>query len=183
MEKSVYKYSAESGLWAGACLAVMGFCMMFSQRHAGAGLLFFVLLLVFPFLLGRGMRDMAMTDPRYRKFSAMWLYGIYTIIFGVLVSSLITGFYVTVLNPGFAHDYFVQCIDTLRNAEGAAGGINMRYADYVEELLEARMLPTGMEMIVSAAWLTCFSGSLLSLFVALVVSRTGSVARRDALTK
>ena len=41
----------------------------------------------------------------------------------------------------------------------------------MEQAIEKRLLPNGMEFVSSLAWATCFCGSILSLILALLLSR------------
>lgn len=172
-EKSIYSYAAESGLPAGFFMTVMAACMMFGFRYEILNLVFLVLAVVFPVLLGRMMVALARREPRFGKFSALWLYGIYTVIFGVLVSSLFSGFYMTVVEPGFVRTYAEGVLE-MASRSGTAGA----NVELLQSIMDARMLPTGMDVVVSTAWTTAFSGSLLSALLAFFVSRGSRAGRK-----
>lgn len=177
MDKSVYKYAAEAGLPVGIYLTAMSMCLLLSLRFPVLPVFVGPLALFFPFLLARLMKRMAVACPGYGKFSALWLFGIYTVIFGTLICSLVSGVYLTLIEPGFIGSYVTSAIATLEASPQAS-----EYSDTVDlmrQALEARMLPTGMEFVSSMAWLTCFAGSMLSLVIAAIIGKTQSRKAAD----
>lgn len=171
MNKSVYKYAAESGVPVGIYLTAMSACFLLSLKIPLLPLVILPLALGFPFLLGRYMRRVAAAEPKYARFASLWLYGIYTVIFGVLICSLISALWLVFADPGFLHEYIVRTIAEMESLPDAA-----RYAestDIMREALEQGLVPSGTQFVASMAWLTSFGGSVLSLFLAWGVSSRG----------
>jgi hypothetical protein len=169
LNKSVYKYAAEAGLPAGLYLTVMSACVLLSLRVEFLPTLILPLLIGFPFLLGYGMRRMARTEPSYMKFSALWLFGIYTVIFGTLICSFFSGVYLLFVDPGFVHAYVERAI-----ADVEASPVSSQYeatTAIMRDALDSHILPNGMQFVATMGWFTCFFGSVLSMVLAMVVSR------------
>lgn len=176
MNKSVYKYAAEAGLPVGIYLTAMSACFLLSLKAPSLPMLILPLAIGFPFLLGYYMRRMLRTSPEYCKISALWLCGIYAVIFGTLICSLFSGIYLTLVEPGFVSLYVEDAIATIESSPMAA-----QYESttaLMRRALEARVLPSGMEFVTSMGWFTCFIGSILSLVLAVIIS--SSAKRRTA---
>lgn len=167
MTKSVYKYAAEAGLPVGVYLTAMSACLLLSLRIESLPVFMPLLALGFPFLLAYYMRRMARQEPAYSKFSALWLCGIYSVIFGTLICSLFSGIYLTVIDPGFIHSYIANALVEIESSPAA--GEYAATTDMMRRALDGRMLPGGMQFVASMGWLTCFAGSMLSLVLALML--------------
>lgn len=165
--KSIYKYSSEAGLPAGLYLTAMSACVFLSIKVPVLPMLFLLLLAGFPFFLSYLMMRLKREEPTYSKFSALWLFGIYTVIFGTLICSLFSGVYLTLINPSFLNDYVADALATIE-----ASPMSGQYAetsDMMRRALDEHLLPGGMQYVVSMAWFTCFSGSMLSMILALIL--------------
>lgn len=170
MSKSVYKYSAESGLPVGLYLTAISFCFLLSLDVPFLPLLIMPLVFGFPFLLGWQVRRMAVAEPSYRKVSALWLCGIYSVIFGSMICALFSALYLVFVNPSFLEQYVVNALSVIE-----ASPVAPEYADEITMMhraLDMRMIPGGMQFVASVGWLTCFAGSLLSLAIAFILSRS-----------
>lgn len=163
MSKSVYKYASEGGVPVGMCLTAMSACFLLSLRHDMLLLAIPLLGLLVPWLMVRTMRTMAEEEPSYGKFAPLWLCGIYTVIFGTLICSLLSGLWLSFVDPGFITAYVENAIEVMRQAPGTQYEQTVRV---MEQALERHMLPNGMELVASLGWTTCFAGCLLSLALA-----------------
>lgn len=171
MNKSIYKYAAEAGIPVGLYLSAMSASLFLSLNYELFNTILFLLIPGFPVMLWYRLRRIATEEPSYMKFSALWLGGIYTVIFGTLICSLLSGIYLMFIHPGFVGEYVLSALSTIESSPSAS-----EYAvttDMMHEALEAHMLPSGMEFVSTMGWLTCFIGSLLSLISAYFISRAG----------
>lgn len=169
MNKSVYKYAAEAGVPIGIYLTMMSACVVFSLYNEYLPLLLLPLIVGFPFFTGWLMARVGKAEPAYRNISSLWLSGIYMVIFGTLICTLVTALYLRYVDPGFIHAYWVNTIVTLEKGPMAA-----EYAETVrvmKEAIKARMLPSAMEFVSTIAWTTCFLGSVMSLVIACILCR------------
>lgn len=168
--KSIYKYASEAGLPAGLYLTLMSACMLLSVKLPALPLLILPLGLGFPILLWYLMRKISREEPAYNKFTSLWLGGIYTVIFGCLICMFLSAFYIMIFEPNFVYVYVNNALEAVESS-----GMAHHYADSIEMMrnaMAAHILPSGLEFLSSMAWLTCFVGSLLSLVIAFIMSRT-----------
>ncbi len=167
MKKSIYQYAAESGIPVGIYLCMMSGCLLLSIKYTMLGTLLFPLAIGFPLILGFMMKQIAKKEPEYLKIPALWLAGIYIVIFGSIICMLFSAAYITFANPGFVYEYVSAAIDTIENSP-----VKDQYANtaaLMRDAIDARILPTGTEFVATMGWTTCFTGSLLSLLIAAII--------------
>lgn len=169
MNKSIYKYAAEAGIPVGIYLSVMSACLLLSLKVDILPMLIFPLAIGFPFLLARIMRGIARQQPAYLKVSALWLAGIYSVIFGSLICTFLSALYLTFVEPSFVSAYVANAIATIESSPMAAE--YEATTSLMREAMDSHMLPSGIEFISTMAWCTCFSGSILSLILAFFIVR------------
>lgn len=176
-KKSIYKYASEAGLPAGLYLTLMSACVLMSIKFPALPMLLLPLGIGFPFVLWVLLKKIVKAEPSYNKFSALWLGGIYTVIFGTLICLFLSGLYVVFVEPGFVHLYITNAIEAVESTPMAGNyeaSIRM-----MREALEAHLLPSGLEFLTTMAWTTCFCGSILSLIIALLMSKGGRRVTRQ----
>lgn len=175
-KKSIYKYASEAGVPVGLYLTLMSACVLLSVKIPALPMLLLPLGIGFPFLLWSRLRKISREEPGYNKFSSLWLGGIYSVIFGSLICLFISALYIVFGEPYFVHQYVSNALMAIENspmaAEYEATVLMMR------EALDAHILPSGLEFLTTMAWFTCFAGSLLSLVLALIMSRSGSLYKK-----
>ena len=178
-KKSIYKYASEAGVPAGLYLTLMSMCVLLSVKIPALPLLLLPLILGFPLILWMLVRKISREEPSYNKFSSLWLGGIYTVIFGSLICMFVSAFYLVMFEPNFVNLYISNALDAVENSSMAG-----EYASSIElmhEAVEAHILPSGLEFLTSMAWFTCFVGSILSLIIALIMSKSGRKVTREGL--
>lgn len=169
-KKSIYKYASEAGLPAGLYLTLMSACLLLSVKMPALPILLLPLALGFPVVLWFLMRRIIQAEPSYNKFSSLWLGGIYTVIFGTMICMFLSALYIVGIEPGFVHLYVSQALEAMEASPMASE--YQATTTLIHEALEAHILPTGLEFITTIAWFTCFSGSIISLILAFIMSRT-----------
>lgn len=170
-KKSIYKYASESGIPAGLYLTIMSACFLMSIKFPVLPMLLLPLAIGFPFVLWALMRRIIKEEPGYLKISSLWLGGIYTMIFGTLICMFFSGMYLVFIEPGFVGQYVNNAIEIVASSPMAP-----EYEETIEIMqraLDAHILPSGMEFLSTMGWLTCFLGSIVSLGIAFVMTRTG----------
>lgn len=170
-KKSIYKYAAEAGVPAGLYLTLMSACLLLSIRIPSLPMLLLPLAIGFPFILWGLLSKVCREEPTYRKFSSVWLGGIYTIIFGTLICTFLSALYVMGIEPGFVGLYVQNAIDTVESSPMSAD--YQSTVTLMREALNAHILPSSMEFLITMAWFTCFTGSILSMIIAFIMSRAG----------
>ena len=170
-KKSIYMYAAEAGVPTGMYLTLMSACFLLSIKMPALPMLLLPLAIGFPFLLWGLMKRIIKEEPGYNKFSSVWLGGIYTVIFGCLICLLLSALYVTFFEPNFVSLYVRNALEVLEasemSAEYEASILLMR------EAMDAHLLPSSIEFLTTMGWFTCFSGCIISLFISLLMTRTG----------
>lgn len=170
-KKSIYKYASEAGLPAGLYLTLMSACLLLSVKIPALPMLILPLGITFPFVLWALMKKIIREEPSYNKFSSLWLGGIYTVIFGTLICMFLSSIYIVFIEPGFVHMYVDNALSAVE-----ASGMAEQYESSIalmREAMDAHILPSGLEFLTSMAWFTCFGGSILSLILALIMSKGG----------
>lgn len=170
-KKSIYKYASECGVSVGLYLTLMSACVLMSIKIPALPLLLLPLILCLPIILWVNLRKIVKADPTYNKFASLWLGGIYTIIFGTLICTFLSALYIFFIEPNFVYQYVTNALTAVEMSPMAS-----EYESTValmREAMEAHILPSGFEFVTTMAWFTCFSGSLLSLVIALLMSYLG----------
>lgn len=178
-KKSIYKYASEAGVPAGLYLTIMSACMLMSIKIPILPTLLLPLSIGFPVVLWMLLRKIGKQEPTYMKFSTLWLGGIYTVIFGTLICLFLSAIYVLMIEPNFVNLYFTNAIDSIE-----ASGMATQYEasiSIMKNAMQEGILPSGLEFLTSMAWFTCFSGCIISLVIALFMSRTKNVTGEAAV--
>lgn len=174
--KSVYKYAAEAGVPMGIYMIAISACFLLSLRFETLQMFIFPLVICFPFILGFMMRRLVKREPVYHKFSPLWLFGIYSVIFGTLICMLFSSVYLVFVDPGFISGYMTHAIEIIEALPTA--GDYASTLDMMHKALDSHMLPNGTQFVTTMGWFTCFAGSILSLILALIISRGSSSGKR-----
>lgn len=168
-KKSIYKYASEAGLPLGIYLSAMSACLLLSVKFTILPMLILPLAIGFPVLLWMQMRKIVREEPAYNKFSSLWLGGIYSIIFGTLICMFLSALYIVFLEPDFVLKYVNNALEAVESSPMAA-----QYEESIQLMrnaIDAHVLPDGLEFLTTMGWFTCFCGSLLSMIVAVIMSK------------
>ncbi|MCH5227559.1 MAG: DUF4199 domain-containing protein [Muribaculaceae bacterium] len=176
-KKSIYKYASEAGLPAGLYLTLMSACMLLSIKVPALPVLILPLGIGFPILLWSLMKKISREEPAYNKFSSLWLGGIYTVIFGTMICMFLSALYIVLVEPSFVHLYVNNALIAVESSPLA--GEYEASIEMMRKAIDAHVLPSGLEFLTTLAWFTCFCGSILSLFLALLMSRSGKKVTRE----
>lgn len=173
--KSVYKYAAESGVPVGLYLICISTCFLLSLKVGLLQMLILPLVIGFPFLLGYRMKRLANMEPQYNRFYPLWLFGIYSVIFGTLICMLYSSLYLVFIDPSFISNYVAESIEGIKALPSSE-----HYEATIEVLqkaIDSHMLPSGTQFVTSMGWFTAFGGAMMSLVLALVISRMSAKKR------
>ncbi|MCH5240626.1 MAG: DUF4199 domain-containing protein [Muribaculaceae bacterium] len=176
-KKSIYKYASETGVPMGLYLTLMSGCLLMSVKFQFLLMLLMPLSIGFPFVLWWQMKRILREESSYNKFSSLWLGGIYTVIFGTLICMFLSAIYVVFVEPNFVGLYFTQAIEAVESSPLA--GEYEATVELMRNAMEAHILPSGLEFLTTMGWLTCFTGCILSLFIALLMNRGNKSVTRQ----
>lgn len=164
-DKSIYRRGAEDGGVFGAYLIVLFFMSIFSINSPLLSWLALLMMIGVPFLIyrfiGRGRR----LTPRYNFFSAYWMHGIIIFVCGALIQSVVTFIYLRFINPMFIPNLLTDTAETLRQI-GTADASQL--ASMFDSIVKLGQVPTPMSIVTSTIWSVSFSGSILSLIIAVI---------------
>ncbi len=173
---SIFHLAARAGLPIGLILTFMSACMLFSIHYPSLPLALVGVILI-PICLVSYMRRIATRLPIYNKFVPLWLFAMYSIIFGTLICTLLSALYVTFFEPDFINVYIDTTMAQLNdNLTGELLQAHQHNIDLINMARERHLLPSALEFISSLAWSTAFFGTLLSIPLALIAVRRRRVA-------
>lgn len=171
---SIYYLASKAGVPVGMMLTAMSACFIFSRQAPSLSIVMMLIFLSIPGFMTFKMRMVAREYPEFRKLAALWVYGIYSFIFGTLICALLTAGYLLLVEPGFLYNYMSETVEGLSRSPLAT-----EYSEQITVMrraLEQNLVPSPMEFVISIGWATCFGGSVLSLPLAAIVSRkTGTM--------
>lgn len=164
--QSVYRLGAEDGLIMGPLMAVTVLLMGATAYIPGLFFLATAAMIAVPsvafLLLARAHR----ARPNMSTFSALWLQGICMFFFGSLIMAVAAYAGMRWLCPTFISDQ----IDAVVSVYGSVDNADARaIAATLQKAAEARSLPTPIEVSLEMIYMAVFSGSLLSMVLALIV--------------
>lgn len=174
--KSVYAQAASAGLPMGALLCGTAACFLFSLRWPAVSIGVFPLLCCTIVLLYKKMRRLAAAEESYRRVSTLWLFGIYTFVFGSLIAALFSAVVLIFVEPGFIGRYLMESVAQVEASPMAAELAEQ--TALMRRALDAGILPSESQFVSTMGWLTAFGGSMLSLLMAALVG--GRYAAADS---
>lgn len=125
-----------------------------------------VLMLSVPFVIYSYQRRSYLRDNGHTILSSLWVEGITTFFCGSLLSGIIQVIYLKWIDPGFILSQMQQMI-TLYRDSGLQNGTEL--ADLLQQLIDNHAVPSAISIVIEMIWLAVFSGSLLSVLMALLV--------------
>lgn len=170
-QKSVFRLGAECGLPMGCYLSVMSVASVFADRLPMLGLVVMVMLFATPLVIWYFQRRYWRESEGMAEYSAMWMLGILTMIYGALITGLVTWCVVEWGRPDFLYDQLQNAIDAYRKMPELK---NNEILDVMQKAIDTNALPSTIEMVSNMFWLTAFGGSLVSAVTA-AFARIGRV--------
>jgi hypothetical protein len=163
---SVYKRGADDGLKLGIIMIVQFVTAAYSLKIAMLGFVALALTIAVPFIVYHMIKRDYLRYPNMQFFSALWMHGIAIFIFGSIL--LAAGMYVFLrfIEPDFIIDNLHTAIAVYRSL-GVDEATQM--ADAMQMIIDKHLVPTAISFAMTSIWSVVFSGSMLSLFLALLV--------------
>ncbi len=164
---SPYRYGADQGLYFGLyliCFYTCGLLNMTSPNllySLGAMALFMGV----PFLIYRWLRRTYVASRGRLPLSALWMQGIVIFICGTLIAALALVIYLKFINPTFIVDQMRVLIEMYSSMDWERG---QEAADMLQTLIDMKLVPSAMSVVMETVWLGVFSGSILSLLMGLL---------------
>jgi hypothetical protein len=163
---SVYKRGADDGLRLGIFMIASFLSAAYSVHIPVLGLLAFALAIAVPFVVYHFIKRDYLKYPEMGFFSAMWMHGIAAFFFGSILLAAVMYVFLRFIEPNFV-------IDNLRSAISIYRSLNMaeatEMANSLQLLIDKHLVPSAISFAVTSIWSVVFSGSMLSLLIALLV--------------
>lgn len=163
---SVYKRGADDGFRVGLFMIALFFAAVYSMHVPVLGFLAFAMMIAVPFIVYRLMKRDYVRYPNMQFFSALWMHGISIFFFGSILLAAAVYVFLRFMNPTFIVDNLRVAIDVYRSLEVPEAN---EIADSLQMMIDKHMLPTAISLAISSIWSVVFSGSMLSLLLALLV--------------
>lgn len=169
-ERSIYRRGADNGLLLGLYFCIMFAFVVVGERVEAAGIVSTLMMFGVPFLVYRFLRKTFVEQRGLTMFSALWTQGIIAFAGAGLVLSVAVYVYIRFLDPDIVLRQVEKLIDLYSEA-------NTPRADemltVLQNMRDMHLYPTAREIIIQLELLSVFSGSILSMLMALLVRMRG----------
>ncbi len=162
----MYQRSAEHGAVFGIYLTVIFLAMTAGVTNQAFSVLVMLLMCGVPLLVYRWLRKFYVRQNGMTDFSALWMEGIATFFFGGVLSSFFAFVYMQAIDPGFIERMMKLSIEAYRQNPWAGGE---EIAQGLQTAVEQHLLPSAISIVFDVMWLIMFTGSLLSMVLAMIV--------------
>lgn len=167
-KKSIARYAMEYGVYFGLYLIVKFVLMTFSLNNFIANFFSEILLIAIPFVLYYIMRHYKKQEGGKVNFSQLWMFGIFLFFFASLLSGVAEYIYYRYINPTFIEMQMSAVLDLIEHMTQTQ---ESEMLQIMREGLAKGGAPSPIEMVFQTIWANVFLGSLLSIIIALIVSR------------
>ncbi len=170
--RSVYLRGAEDGLKMGPLLALTVVFIGMAYYTPWLFLPALVGIIAVPSLTYILLTRSFIEDERRSSLSALWLHGICAFFFGGLFMALVAYIGMRWVKPSFIADQFRTVIEVYSSAPSADA---RDFAAALQKAVDARALPTPIEMALELLYGAVLTGSILSLILSLIIRRRRNV--------
>lgn len=165
--RSVYSWGAEAGITVGVAMTATFLLMVMSSKVAWLSLVTPLLLLYIPYMVWLLLRKRWINGDISTQFSAAWLYGICTFLFGAIILAL--GIYI-ILSRMFPDWVITQM--SLTASLLAEKPDTVELSRQITELILTGRLPSAISIAMSMMWFVGFTGSLWSMLFAAIITNS-----------
>lgn len=165
-EKSVWKSSAESGVFFGIYLSATFLSFIYSTSAPIISLLGLALFFGTPIVLAVLMHRYHMSHPATSSFTSVCMYGTGTFLFGSLIWAALAFVVLEYIEPGFITSQATQALALYESTP------EMKELDFTKALraaIENKELPTPIDFCMQMVWMSISIGMFLSLFITPIV--------------
>lgn len=160
---SVFKRGAEFGVPMGLFMTTISLSSIFADRVPMLGFVVIFLLIAGPWLLWRFQRRYLMEEGGMAEYAALWMLGILMVIYGALITGLVTWAVLQWVRPGYIYEQTQTMIDLYSAMPEFK---DSELLTVLRKAIDAGALPSPIEMVMNMFWLVTFSGSVLSAVTA-----------------
>ena len=175
-KKSIYQRAAEWGVPFGLYLACAAMPYIFSDYFPPLSFLFIIMVLGLPFIVGFFQRRKFIEDDGFTEYAGLWMLGIMLFLLGTLVASLIVYLVLQYFRPTFMYDQAQVIINAYKDMPEMKNSDMLRV---IKRMVDEKLMPSPIEVVMNMYWLITFSGSLLSAITAWPAQRAIKKSRRN----
>lgn len=165
-KKSIYARGADCGLWLGLCFIALFLLAAASLRMPLLNIFVLAIGVFVPVLSYRFLRRTHVEAHGLTTFSALWMQGIVMFACGALLMGAVAYLYMKVINPRFIAEVVQSGIEYYSSVGTPACD---EVADELNKIIKLNMLPRVGDVVLMYIWATVFSGSILSMLLAVMV--------------
>lgn len=161
--RSIYERAAGDGAWLGAYFVVLFGLSVASVRLPLLNIVVLAMALLVPFIAYRYLRRTYVDSHGLASYSALWMQGILTFGCASLIFSTASYIFMRWIYPGFILDTLKMGVEFYRSQPSGAA-----IADEFQAVIDHRQAPSPVTVAIMWLWLGTFTGSMLSMVLALV---------------
>lgn len=169
-ERSIYRRGADNGLLLGLYFCIMFAFVVAGERVEAVGIVSTLMMFGVPFLVYRFLRKTFVEQRGLTMFSALWTQGIIAFAGAGLVLSLAVYIYIRFLDPGIVLRQVEKLIEIYSEANTPRAG---EMLTVLQNMRDMHLYPSAREIIIQLELLSVFSGSILSMLMALLARMKG----------
>lgn len=162
---SPYQLGARRGASLGLALCVMFFAGIYSEAVPLLGIVSALIFIGVPFWIYRCLRSTYVADKGLTALSGLWMQGIVIFGGGSVILALVSTVYMKWVEPDFVINMIYRAIDTYSSIDDPQ---SEQVAEVLQRMVDAHAVPTASSIAMEIVWLSIFSGSMVSLLMALL---------------
>lgn len=162
---SPYRRGADDGFVFGLYLAATFLAMVLASRLPLLGLISLLMCAGVPVFIYIRLRRSFTADNGHTLLSSLWMQGIVTFACGSLIAGAVATAYLKWIEPDFIISKLREAIDFYAGSGWSRGE---EVAETLRRMIDMHLVPSAVAIVVEFIWLSVFSGSLLSLLMALL---------------
>jgi len=175
MIQSPYRRGADDGFIFGIYLSVMFFASILAGSFAPLSLFALVMMAGVPVVIYRFMLSYHRQLGAAGSFAMLWMQGVVIFFCGMLIAGMLLVVYMKWVRP----DFIVEQLTAVAALKDTVPGSQIDVAaDVAARMIEAKFIPTPIDIVTEMIMLAIVSGSLLSMTLSgIFVLRRRSEAR------
>lgn len=161
--RSVFKRGAEFGMPIGLFMSAISVSSIFADRLPLLSWVVIILLVAGPWMVWRYQRRYFVEEEYTTEYAALWMLGILMIIYGALITGLVTWAVLQWIRPGYIYEttqHFIDLYSAMPEFKDS------ELLQVMQRAIDTGALPTPIEMVMNMFWVVTFSGCLMSAITA-----------------
>lgn len=170
ISSSPYRRGAVYGLPFGLYLTALFFAISYTFDFPILSPIVFVLMLGVPFIIYGFLRRSFVEDKGTTIYSSLWMEGIAIFFFGGLLATLVSVVYMRWIEPSFIESRIDAIIELYNHTDYSR---SEEIVDIITRAKEQNLIPKPIDISIDMLWFIVFSGSMLSMLMALLARARG----------